>query len=124
MVVSGDKYLFRLCLVITFTAALLFFSIIFSLHFMIEKNTENQCVLKLGNEILYELNRGINSKSMAKKVMEAYAQNSKKNADMHFLKAGLESCGSAYIFIDKNDNVKYAVCENGKMYQYKKICKT
>ncbi len=122
MVVSNNNYLFKLCLIITFTIALLFFSVIFSLHFMIQKSTESQCVLKLGNEILYDLDRGINSKSMAEKLIEAYARSNNKNTNLRFLKTSLESCGYASVFIDEN-GTEYAVCENGKLYQYKKICK-
>ena len=123
MAVYTDKYLFKLCMIITFTLAILFFSIIFSLHFTIKGDTESNCILKLDNEMLYDINRGIHSRSMAEKLMETYAKDNKKNANMRFLTSGLESCGPTFVFIDKSDNARYAVCENGKMYQYKRTCK-
>ena len=113
-----DKYLVKLFFVGIFAVLMLFFSIIFSLHFMIVEKGAGECTLQLEDDAFYSLGRGVNSKSMAEKIVVIYAENNKDDADIRFLKSTIESCGSANIFIDKSDNVRYAVCGDGKMYRY------
>ncbi len=115
---SVDKYMVKLFFVGIFAALMLFFSIIFSLHFMIVEKSVSDCNLQLEDDAFYSLGRGVNSKSMAEKIVVIYAENNKDDADIRFLKSTLETCGSAYVFIDKSDNMMYAVCGDGKMYRY------
>ena len=104
--------------VISFFILMLFFSIIFSLHFLIVERGAGDCNLQLEDDAFYSLGRGVNSKSMAEKMVVIYTENNRDDANIQFLRDSLETCGSAYVFIDKSDNVRYAVCGNGKMYRY------
>lgn len=124
MTESIDKYIAKLFFVGIFTVLMLFFSIIFSLHFMIVDKNARDCNVQLEDAAFYSLGRGVNSKSMAEKMIVIYAENNKEDTDIRFLKGTLETCGSAYIFIDKSDNMKYAVCGDGKMYRYTCVPKT
>ena len=118
MTVSIDKCMVKLFFVGIFAVLMLFFSIIFSLHFMIIDKNTSDCNVQLEDDAIYSLGRGVNSKSMAEKMVVIYAENNKDNADIRFLKSTLETCGSAYVFIDKSDNMRYAVCGDGKIYRY------
>ncbi|MFH1127184.1 MAG: hypothetical protein ABIG84_04815 [archaeon] len=120
---TSDNNLLKLFLVMTFAMAMLFFSIIFSLHFMIEKKGGSDCVEMMGTKAIYDYGKAINSKSMAEKLAEMYVKNNKNEYNLRFLKGGLESCGPVFTFIDRMDNAKYAVCETGKIYDYVMKCK-
>ncbi len=119
-----DKYMLKIFFVMSFAALMLFFSIIFSLHFMIVDKNASDCNVQLEDDAFYSLGRGVNSKSMAEKMVVIYTGNNKDDANIRFLKSTLETCGSAYVFIDKSDNVMYAVCGDGKMYRYACVPKT
>ncbi len=118
MVLFVEKYILRMFSVISFFILMLFFSIIFSLHFLIVERGAGDCNLQLEDDAFYSLGRGVNSKSMAEKMVVIYTENNRDDANIQFLRDSLETCGSAYVFIDKSDNVRYAVCGNGKMYRY------
>ncbi len=118
MALSVDKYLLKIFFIISFAIFMLFFSIMFSLHFMIEKNTDSDCIQKLDPQPLYTLGRGINSRSIAEKLMDIYAKDNIENADIRFLNSGAEFCGSTFVFIDRNSKTKYAICSDGKIYKY------
>ena len=117
-----DKNLIRISVVFAFALAFLFFSIIFSLTFMMEKKGEGNCVERLSMDPVFELGRAVQSKAMAEKVITLYAMGNKSGANIRYLRDGLEQCGPGFVFIDKNDSAKYTVCENGNVYPYVSVC--
>lgn len=117
-----DKYLIKMFIVLSFAAMMLFFAVIFSVGIAAEKDTKNNCGEKRDNGPVYAFGGGVHSKVMAEKVLNVYLTEDVGGENVRFLRSGLENCGPAFVFLDRDEDTKYVVCEDGTVYLIPKGC--
>jgi len=117
-----DKYLLKIFIVLSFAALMLFFAVAFSLGFAAEKDIKNNCAEMRSTGPVYVFDKGVHSKGMAEKVLNVYLGEDIDVGNVAFLRSGLENCGPAFVFLDRNERQKYIVCEDGKVYKYSNAC--
>ena len=109
--ITRKFFLFAICISII---------VIYSVTYTVLESTNlgvmNNCInSKVGDPIFIQKEKIINSKT-AEVILDEYF-----NETHRFLKADLSDCGASYIF--NGVQKSYMVCENGKVYEYGKICK-
>ena len=119
-----DKYLLKIFIVLSFAALMLFFAVAFSLGFAADKQIKNNCDEKRDAGPVYVFEKGVHSKGMAEKVLNVYLGEDIDGENVRFLRSGLENCGPAFVFLDRNKEHIYIVCEDGKVYKYVRACQS